>query len=87
LIHDTSSFLLVLFVAAAAPMIAAGATQLPLVVAITSLGVEQGQMRQSTAVALVTAGVLSVLIIPTLANRLAPTGCSGGRGVSGHRRT
>ncbi len=43
------------------------ATQLPLVVAITTLGVEQGEMRQSTAVALVTAGVLSVLVFPTLA--------------------
>jgi Kef-type K+ transport system membrane component KefB len=42
-------------------------TELPLVVAITTLGVEQGQMRQSTAVALVTAGVLSVLVFPTAA--------------------
>ena len=50
------------------------ATQLPLVVAITDLGVAQGQMRPSTAVALVTAGVLSVLVFPSLA--LAP-----GRGV------
>ena len=41
-------------------------TQLALVVAITSLGVEQGQMRKTTAVALVTAGVLSVLIFPTV---------------------
>jgi Kef-type K+ transport system membrane component KefB len=43
------------------------ATQLPLVVAITSLGVQQGKMRPSTAVALVTAAVLSVLIFPSLA--------------------
>jgi Kef-type K+ transport system membrane component KefB len=49
-------------------------TQLPLVVAITSLGVEQGHMRQSTAVALVTAGVLSVLIFPTLAIALRQRG-------------
>jgi Kef-type K+ transport system membrane component KefB len=42
-------------------------TQLPLVVAITSLGVQQGQMRRSTATALVTAAVLSVLIFPTAA--------------------
>ncbi len=41
-------------------------TQLPLVVAITSLGVDQGQMRPSTAVSLVTAAVLSVLVFPTL---------------------
>jgi Kef-type K+ transport system membrane component KefB len=43
------------------------ATQLPLVVAITDLGVAQGAMRQTTAVALVTAGVLSVLIFPAVA--------------------
>jgi Kef-type K+ transport system membrane component KefB len=43
------------------------ATELPLVVAITSLGVQQGHMRPSTAVALVTAAVLSVLIFPSLA--------------------
>jgi Kef-type K+ transport system membrane component KefB len=42
-------------------------TELPLVVAITSLGVRQGEMRPSTAVALVTAAVLSVLIFPSLA--------------------
>lgn len=43
------------------------ASQLPLVVAITSLGVLQGQMRKTTAVALVTAGVISVLVFPTVA--------------------
>lgn len=42
-------------------------TQLPLVVAITSLGLSEGEMRQSTAVALVTAAVISVLVFPTLA--------------------
>jgi Kef-type K+ transport system membrane component KefB len=43
------------------------ATQLTLVVAITSVGVTQGQMRQSTAVALVTAGVVSVIVFPMVA--------------------
>jgi hypothetical protein len=43
------------------------ATQLPLVVAITTIGVDQGHMRSSTAAALVGAGVLSVLIFPSLA--------------------
>jgi Kef-type K+ transport system membrane component KefB len=43
------------------------ATQLPLVVAITTIGVESGHMRPSTAAALVGAGVLSVLIYPALA--------------------
>jgi len=42
-------------------------TQLPLVVAITTIGVETGNMRASTAAALVGAGVLSVLIYPALA--------------------
>lgn len=45
------------------------ATQLPLVVAITAIGVEGGHMRASTAAALVGAGVLSVLIYPSLALR------------------
>ena len=43
------------------------ATQLPLVVAITTIGVDSGHMRASTAAALVGAGVLSVLIYPSLA--------------------
>lgn len=43
------------------------ATQLPLVVAITTIGVEGGHMQSSTAAALVGAGVLSVLIYPSLA--------------------
>jgi Kef-type K+ transport system membrane component KefB len=42
-------------------------TELPIVVAITSLGVSEGEMRPSTAVALVSAAVLSVLIFPTVA--------------------
>jgi Kef-type K+ transport system membrane component KefB len=42
------------------------ATQLPLVVAITAIGVDTGHMRSSTAAALVGAGVLSVLIYPSL---------------------
>ena len=42
------------------------ATQLPLVVAITTIGVDTGHMRSSTAAALVGAGVLSVLIYPAL---------------------
>ena len=46
-------------------------TQLPLVVAITAIGVDTGHMRVSTAAALVGAGVLSVLIYPSLALALA----------------
>ena len=46
------------------------ATQLPLVVAITTIGVEGGHMRTSTAAALVGAGALSVLLYPALALNL-----------------
>lgn len=42
-------------------------TQLPLVVAITTIGVAQGAMAASTGAELVAAGVLSVLIFPTVA--------------------
>src|SRR5205823_13402803 len=43
------------------------ATQLPLIVAITTLGLQQQQMRPSTAAAMVGAGMLSVFIFPLLA--------------------
>jgi hypothetical protein len=41
------------------------------VVAITTIGVDQGHMRSSTAAALVGAGVLSVLLYPSLALALS----------------
>jgi Kef-type K+ transport system membrane component KefB len=40
------------------------ATELPLVVAITTIAVDQGHMRTSTAAALVGAAMLSTLIYP-----------------------
>lgn len=43
------------------------ATQLPLVVAITTLAVDEGKMRSSTAAALVGAAILSTLIFPFVA--------------------
>lgn len=46
------------------------ATALPLVVVITSLAVDEGVMRSATAAALVGAGMLSVLVLPTVALRL-----------------
>lgn len=46
------------------------ATALPLVVAITTLGVEAGHLATSEAAALVGAGMLSVLCFPVLALRL-----------------
>jgi Kef-type K+ transport system membrane component KefB len=46
------------------------ATELPLVVAITTIAVGQGHMRPSTAASLVGAAILSTLIFPVLALRL-----------------
>ena len=43
------------------------ATSLPLIVAITTLGLAQQQMRLQTAAALVGAGMLSVFIFPLVA--------------------
>jgi Kef-type K+ transport system membrane component KefB len=45
-------------------------TQLPLVVAITTLAVAHGHMRSSTAAALVGAAIVSTLVFPLLAQRL-----------------
>jgi hypothetical protein len=46
------------------------ATQLPLVVAITTVAVDGGHMRSSTAAALVGAGALSTLVGPLHGLRL-----------------
>lgn len=46
------------------------ATELPLVVAITTIAVDAGQMRSSTAAALVGAAILSTLMFPLIALRL-----------------
>jgi Kef-type K+ transport system membrane component KefB len=46
------------------------ATELPLVVAITTIAVDQGHMRPSTAASLVGAAILSTMIFPVLALRL-----------------
>jgi Kef-type K+ transport system membrane component KefB len=48
------------------------ATGLPLIVVITTIGIETGQMRSSTAAALVGAGMLSVIVFPLLGTALAP---------------
>lgn len=47
-----------------------GATQLPIVVAITTIGTQAGKLDTGTAAALVGAGMLSVLLFPLLALRL-----------------
>jgi Kef-type K+ transport system membrane component KefB len=46
------------------------ATELPLVVAITTVAIETGHMRVSTASALVGAAILSTLVYPLVAMRL-----------------
>jgi Kef-type K+ transport system membrane component KefB len=46
------------------------ATQLPLVVAITTLAVDAGEMRSSTSASLVGAAILSALVYPLIALRL-----------------
>lgn len=52
------------------PLALLASTQLPLVVAITSIGLDNGNMRPSTAAALVGAAVLTVLVFPTVALRM-----------------
>jgi hypothetical protein len=49
-----------------------GSTTLPLVVVITSLGVNETLLSPATAAGLVGAAMLSVLIFPLLALRLRP---------------
>jgi Kef-type K+ transport system membrane component KefB len=46
------------------------ATELPLVVAITTIAVQEGHMRSSTAAALVGAAIVSALVFPLVAMRL-----------------
>jgi hypothetical protein len=43
------------------------ATSLPFLVTVTQIGVELGELRPDTAAALVTAGLLSVVIFPLAA--------------------
>ncbi len=63
-----------------------GATQLPMVVAVTTIGTEAGKLDSGAAAALVGAGMLSVLLFPLIALRLrgetAPTARPGVRAES-----
>jgi Kef-type K+ transport system membrane component KefB len=52
------------------PLVLCSATALPLVVAITEIGVETGRMSTDNAAALVGAGMLSVLVFPLIAMAL-----------------
>ena len=54
-----------------------GATGLPIIVAVTDIGVEAGELAAGTAAALVGAGMLSVLLFPLIGlalHRRAPDG-------------
>ena len=44
-----------------------GATGLPIIVAVTAIGVDEGDLPSGTAAALVGAGMLSVLLFPLIA--------------------
>jgi Kef-type K+ transport system membrane component KefB len=63
-----------------------GATQLPMVVAITTIGTQASRLDSGTAAALVGAGMLSVLLFPLIALRLrgeaAPAARPGARADS-----
>lgn len=56
------------------PLALMASTQLPLVVAITSIGLDTGKMVPTTAAALVSAAVFTVLIFPSLAIALLRRG-------------
>lgn len=56
------------------PLALMASTQLPLVVAITSIGLDTGEMVPTTAAALVSAAVLTVLVFPSLAIALLRRG-------------
>lgn len=56
------------------PLALLASTQLPLVVAITSIGLDTGKMHATTAAALVSAAVLTVLVFPSLAIALLKRG-------------
>jgi Kef-type K+ transport system membrane component KefB len=51
-------------------------TALPLVVAVTTLGVKDGQMRTSTAAGLVGAAMISVMVFPLSANAVRRRGAA-----------
>ena len=53
------------------------ATELPLVVAITTIAIDAGHMKASTAAGLVGAAMLSTLIFPFVGLRPAETAASG----------
>ena len=67
------------------PLALFSATGLPLIVVITTIGVEEGRMRAVNAAALVAAGMLSVLLYPMVA-KMCLRGASGTRRAGSHPR-
>ena len=61
------------------------ATGLPLIVVITTLGVDEHRMKPQNAAALVTAGMLSVLIYPVIGLRWLASGVEGRGGAKSRR--
>jgi Kef-type K+ transport system membrane component KefB len=61
-------------------------TQLPLVVAITTIAIDQGHMRPSTAASLVGAAILSTTIFPLIGLRLRATPDPGLGALSGQAK-
>jgi len=61
------------------PLALFSAAALPLIVAITEIGTDTGVMREDEAVALVGAGMLSVLVFPALALLVRQRAASGAR--------
>ncbi|WP_431277310.1 hypothetical protein [Leifsonia poae] len=54
------------------------ATGLPIIVAVTNIGLEAGDIEKGTATALVGAGMLSVLLFPIIALSLRKSSSDGG---------
>ncbi len=62
------------------------AAGLPIIVVITTLGVDEHRMKPENAAALVAAGILSVLIYPLIGLRLLGQGAEGADGTEGPDR-
>jgi len=65
------------------PLALFSATALPLVVVITDFGVQSHNMRPQNAAALVAAGMLSVMILPTIALGILRKGSSDALSTAG----
>ena len=68
-------------------MMLLSATALPLLVALAHVGLDSGTMLPENAAALVGAGVLSVMVFPALAVRIARAGARPLVQTSGHGGT